>query len=326
MLNKLFSWLWPQKDDSPKSHRLNKEVTDADQPTIQEEHAANDTDLIFYTINNVYQRLSDTGLAHHFEEIKKQLKSRIQLTLEPLNDDELKLGQTKIGGIPDLYISTEWPVTRAGKSMSFIGQINCAEMAAADKSGMLPRTGLLSFFYCADQEAWGFNPEDSDRFKVLFTTELNGLQQRDFPVDLEPHSIFEANYVIATSCLSLPNWESNHIKGLLTDKELDVYLEFSEGYGNQMLGYADCIQGTMELECQLVTNGLYCGDASGYNDPKRRELEKGVEDWVLLLQVDSEEEKTGMMWGDLGRLYFWIRSQDLKEKRFDKAWCILQCY
>ncbi|MCR8632194.1 YwqG family protein [Paenibacillus radicis (ex Xue et al. 2023)] len=36
------------------------------------------------------------------------------------------------------------------------------------------------------------------------------------------------------------------------------------------------------------------------------ELEKGVSDWKLLLQIDSEEE-IGMMWGDAGRIYFWIR-------------------
>ncbi len=30
----------------------------------------------------------------------------------------------------------------------------------------------------------------------------------------------------------------------------------------------------MELECQLVANGLYCGDSSGYEDPGRMSLEK----------------------------------------------------
>ena len=52
----------------------------------------------------------------------------------------------------------------------------------------------------------------------------------------------------------------------------------------------------MELECELVTNGLYVGDPSGYNDPRAKELEKNVNDWTLLLQVDSDHEKTGMMW------------------------------
>jgi uncharacterized protein YwqG len=33
-----------------------------------------------------------------------------------------------------------------------------------------------------------------------------------------------------------------------------------------------------------------------------------------------------MMWGDAGRLYFWIRKQDLAEQSFDAVWAILQCY
>ncbi|MNE64597.1 hypothetical protein D3C80_1600170 [compost metagenome] len=82
----------------------------------------------------------------------------------------------------------------------------------------------------------------------------------------------------------------------------------------------------MELECQLVTNGLNCGDETGYNDPRRKELEQDKDDWVLLLKVDSEEEKTGMLWGDCGRIYFWIKKQDLTKKNFDQVWCILQCY
>lgn len=47
--------------------------------------------------------------------------------------------------------------------------------------------------------------------------------------------------------------------------------------------------------------------------------------WRLLLQVDSNEEDCGMMWGDVGRLYFWIRKQDLENKKFDKSWFSLQC-
>jgi hypothetical protein len=35
-------------------------------------------------------------------------------------------------------------------------------------------------------------------------------------------------------------------------------------------GYPDPIQGEdMELDCQLASNGLYCGDESGYNDVGR---------------------------------------------------------
>jgi len=128
------------------------------------------------------------------------------------------------------------------------------------------------------------------------------------------------------STVSLPSWENEFVQQNLSEKEIDQYLNLPQDYTiNKLLGYANNIQGEMELECQLVTNGLYCGDPSGFNDPRAKELEKEANDWILLLQIDSDNDKTGMMWGDAGRLYFWIKKEDLKNKNFDNAWMVSQC-
>ncbi len=86
------------------------------------------------------------------------------------------------------------------------------------------------------------------------------------------------------------------------------------------------IQQDMRLECQLVSNGLYCGDQTGYQDPRRPTLEKGAEDWRLLIQIDSDEKRLGWMWDDVGRIYIWARWQDIKAKDFERSWGILQSY
>lgn len=233
---------------------------------------------------------------------------------------------SKIGGKPFLSPTQKWPTNESGKSLSFIGQLNFEQLSRSDRSGLLPRDGLLSFFYCADQEAWGFDPKDRHRFKLIYTAGSDGLEKRDLPGDLEEHARFTANRVEFRPALSLPGWEEDRIEGLIQDEDSDNYSEVSTGSNNQILGYANNIQGPMELECQLVTNGINCGKASGYEDPRRAELERGKNEWILLLQIDSEDDKTGMMWGDAGRLYFWIRKQDLINKDFDRAWFILQCY
>ena len=80
----------------------------------------------------------------------------------------------------------------------------------------------------------------------------------------------------------------------------------------------------MQLEAQLASPGLYCGDDRGILDPRAAALDAGADDWMLLLQLDSEEAE-GMMWGDVGMLYFWIRRTDLTDRRFDRCWVLLQC-
>lgn len=119
----------------------------------------------------------------------------------------------------------------------------------------------------------------------------------------------------------------------LSDEESDAYFEYSasvERFGEKkranhhLLGHSDNVQGDMQLEAQLVTNGLYCGNSTGYKDPRRKTLEATADDWTLLLQLDSDD-KGEFMWGDAGMLYFWIRKQDLAENRFDRIWMTLQC-
>lgn len=86
------------------------------------------------------------------------------------------------------------------------------------------------------------------------------------------------------------------------------------------------LQGEMDRECQLVTHGIYCGSPEGYQSAEAERLKAGVRDWMMLLQLDSDDDGPGWMWGDAGCLYYWIRKQDLAERRFDKIWTILQCY
>jgi uncharacterized protein YwqG len=79
----------------------------------------------------------------------------------------------------------------------------------------------------------------------------------------------------------------------------------------------------MQLECQLASHGINYGN--GYSESIAKDLEAGSSDWLLLLQLDTDEDLE-MMWGDMGMLYFWIRESSLQSKRFDETWTILQCY
>jgi len=97
-------------------------------------------------------------------------------------------------------------------------------------------------------------------------------------------------------------------------------------YGTHRIGgHPDYIQHDPKLEAQLVSNGLYCGNSTGYEKGRELGLDAGAGDWELLFQVDSEEA-TEMIWGDVGRLYFLIRKQDLAARAFEKTWMVWDCH
>jgi uncharacterized protein YwqG len=58
--------------------------------------------------------------------------------------------------------------------------------------------------------------------------------------------------------------------------------------------------------------------------PRAEQLRTGAASWRLLLQLDTDDD-LGWMWGDVGRLYFTIRQEDLAAYDFSRAWMVLQC-
>jgi uncharacterized protein YwqG len=104
--------------------------------------------------------------------------------------------------------------------------------------------------------------------------------------------------------------------------------ELTQGAGSihhRLFGYPQLIQNPMERECQLASNGVYCGSSEGYRSEQAKILEPGATDWQLLLQIDSDEKGPGWMWGDVGRIYFWVRQQDLRLLQFEDVWLVFQC-
>lgn len=239
--------------------------------------------------------------------------------------------RTRVGGDPDLPDIALWP-HGDGVPLSFLAQIDLAELSELIPDTPLPKAGLLSFFYDADQRAWGFKPEDRESWRVLyFPNPFTPVPLDTLPEGMPEHGRYAQATIMVETGESLPD---DLIDSFLDDKSdresamlediMDQYQQCYEGAAHQVLGFPCTIQGDMRLECQLASNGLYCGDESGYKDPRAKALEPGAEDWQLLLQLDTDD-RAGMLWGDLGTLYFWIKKQDLAEGRFDQAWMVLQC-
>ena len=195
-----------------------------------------------------------------------------------------------------------------------------------------PVSGTMAFF--CDPETWGFDPQVRGHCKVIYVPEGARLIELKTPDDLPEEARFPKRTISFKTEWTLPSrllpdnvasetWDDDEYQELLAEL---IPTEEGNETVHRCGGHPQEVQGDMRLECQLVSNGLYCGDSTGYEDPRRAELEKGTGDWQLLLQVDSDEEHMGWMWGDSGRIYFWARQQDIKELDFDHCWSIVQCY
>ena len=237
--------------------------------------------------------------------------------------------RSHVGGSPELPSGMAWP-DRNGSRLSFLARISLPEVQAAHPIDWLPDTGALLFFYDTVQQPWGFDPKDRGGWAVLLVPDLadvtlrsDGLSTEESPLPRRPIGFRRVD--------SFPSTERDSVTALdLTNEEFDAYRDFSDlAYGgrpkHQISGFPATVQGDgMELECQLASHGLYCGDSTGYDDARASSLEPGAATWRLLFQFDSDDD-LDVMWGDCGTIYFWVEGHAARTGNFDNAWLVLQC-
>lgn len=243
---------------------------------------------------------------------------------------------SKIGGMPD-GLSVEWP-TFKDTPLSFLAQLDLSEIRQANGPDWLSSVGSLFFFYDAEHQPRGFDPADRGGWSVICQSPGESDVSPTNVPNLPSGSIFPEKRLCASVGECLPDANSEKIIVYFIDA-YDTYREYfqrifddaEERYEglptHQVGGFPSPMQGgRMELQAQLVSNGLYCGNSSGYDDPRAKGLESGAKDWLLLLQLDSDDD-VDMIWGgdwDYGRLYFWIREQDARRGDFSNVWLVRQ--
>jgi len=241
----------------------------------------------------------------------------------------------RYGGHPLVPPGTPWPRSPRGP-LVFVGQLDFAELAACRGEALphLPRDGILALFYDAQEQRWGYNPKDSEYWKLLWTPHSAEAVPLAPPKELEDAGLaFDLPLRLEPRlgvCLPDP-WDRR--APVPADEwgpeQADDYLVLRERlsggeHAHQVEGHPWWIQNDARLEAQLVTHGIYCGGSRGYDSPEARRLEPGASAWRLLWQIGSDDQ-TGFTWGDGGNLYLLIREQDLRACRFDRAWLGLQC-
>ncbi len=277
--------------------------------------------------------LAANGLSAYATVVDHLALPSLRLIATPSPDSAIPVGASRLGGLPDLPAEQEWPATPDGAPMSFVGQIRFQDAHVFDVgAAALPAEGLLSFFYDANQQTYGADPNDRAGFRVIYfdrPAAARLVHQTAWPVPLPAAARF-------ASCAITYTPELTYAQDLQAEfPDRTVAAQDQERYEaalarlapapstaprHRLLGHPDTIQDDMRLECQLAANGV----ANPAADPQRvAALTPAANDWRLLLQVDSDA-RTGMRWASSGMLYFWIRQQDLASARFDRCWVVLQ--
>lgn len=232
----------------------------------------------------------------------------------------------------------EWPTWAAQGPLTFIAAVDCATLPREFVTIPLPDAGTLLFFYFdgrySADEGEPAMAEDVDGSRVIFVPAGEPVIERTAPAGLDPYprcDLFAE--VVATAPerehILLDHTETASGVPLAEAVEsvlgpgragTDVFGELTwEANGHipqhQVGGFASPVQGAVENEiAAAVLEGAW-------SDPR---LSAEADRWVLLAQFDSDEN-TDMVWGDVGMLYWLIRTDDLKAGRFDAARCTMQC-
>ena len=126
--------------------------------------------------------------------------------------EKLPVGASKFYGTPDLPADFDWPhykgtdfegVTK-NRPLAFLAQINLGEAAPYDRTGLLPKTGVLSFFYETVSMEWGFELKSEGYARVYYFPETEGLVPTQIPEETKEWSVGEQalTFADAVSLLS----------------------------------------------------------------------------------------------------------------------------
>lgn len=303
--------------------------------------------------------MADASLSRYADDIRGLVRNSIRITSQPASGSDFEIGQSRMGGLPDLPPGIEWPAWTPPvcprkpsllerlfskqpapleepkpSSHSFIAQFNLSEVAPYDTERVLPDRGMLYFFYDATSMVWFDDPPHGEGWRVIYWSGgASQLTRTSAPEGLSQKLIYGAFRPTFTSERVFPPWESLLVERLgMSQKEIYEYAEVIEKLSSndsdrvsRLLGHPDYIQYTdMLTECQLASNGIAAGDLSRLpDDPRIPGLLRGATEWQLLFQMDSQDMNTN--WGDAGRIYYLTKSYDMTQQSLDEVWLALQC-
>lgn len=289
------------------------------------------------------------------EDLRRLVRPAIRLRLSLQEESTIPLGQSKVGGYPDLPETLAWPIadyqqksygwTLSGRvALPFVVQLTCSELAPFDPTGLLPKQGRLYFFYGAGHKADliddhgvprtdHLNDTNPTGFRVLWEPDEGKLVLPTSPPDNLPRAYGLKNGAYKSCTLiceqenTLPDLDSSWLGepldyGVLklTRDEWEFYAEFTHENCDHprhlIFGHTDDSQPYALEGGYAIVRPHFWPQLPPKIDPRE------YADNILLLQLDTDDHE--MHFGRSGCAFFGIRIADLKEHRFEHAWAYAQ--
>jgi uncharacterized protein YwqG len=252
------------------------------------------------------EQIARHGLERVADDIRPLAREAIHLaTAGP--DDYSQVGNTRLGGVPDLPVSFKWPTIRrrrrGSQQLAFLAQLNLAELPRT-RDGLFPPEGLFYFFSDSvgghDFVRVLFHPNATQLVRVRAPQRLVPFFD-DGDSDLKPHRV-TPRLVVSTPDYAGYDPAAEEMWQSLRRLDLtDAYFELQKsligplhggpGQGHQILGYA-----------------------SGFVYKPSQ-----AEDQVLLFEMDSDDD-IGTCWSDAGLVHVLVCREDLAARRFDRVY------
>ena len=262
-------------------------------------------------LSDLRETLDEVGLGAYADRLLPHARVAVDLVLA--GPATHRVGESRLGGAPDLPEGSGWPLDEDGAARTFLLQVNLADIPAFDGSP-LPSAGMLYLFLGLEE------PASDVSHVVLLHTGPEALAPVAIPEDVERcDDTFEPPIPHALRCAlraDLPHWATNLHERLtedMTEDEQDAMHDlspFKTGYAGQLLGHVAGI-GQDPREDAVVAREF---DPKWMYDYERRRtlgLEEKAERWQNLIRVDSAREADLNFW-DAGYLNVLIREDALE--------------
>lgn len=230
------------------------------------------------------------------------------IRIEATPAEALSLTESKFAGTPYWPAHLPYPKDSNGEPMLLLAQLNFSEIPPLEAH---PDKGLLQF-YIGNNDVYGINfdsPTEQSDFRVLYFEDADEtIAEKSF------------SFLTESDTDSLPVSQPMRLQfAKATDYTGSDDVRFEKTFGKNFAAFVrsfgenkDAV--SKELYDKFPNDGHKIGGYAYFTQEDPRGYKKEFEDWILLLQIDSQGNE--IVWGDVGVANFFIHPDALKRKDF----------